>query len=68
EASSFTKHQIELFEEVIEHLKQAGINPGIRHIQNSYGILNYPHLQYEYCRPGLLYMGVTSDDQIPIQT
>lgn len=68
EASSFTKHQIELFEEVIEHLKQTGINPGIRHIQNSYGILNYPHLQYEYCRPGLLYMGVTSDDQIPIQT
>ena len=55
---SFTTKQIQF----------QGIDPGIRHLQNSYGILNYPELEYEYCRPGLLYMGVTSDDQIPIQT
>lgn len=53
---------------MIENLKQLGIQPGIRHIQNSYGILNYPELEYEYCRPGLLYMGVTSDDSVPIKT
>ena len=68
ECKSFTSKQIELFDEVIENLKQLGIQPGIRHIQNSYGILNYPELEYEYCRPGLLYMGVTSDDSIPIKT
>ena len=62
----FTENQIRLFKEVIDNLKEAGIDCGIRHIQNSYGILNYMDLEMDYCRPGLLYMGVTSDDQIPI--
>ncbi|MFR9255107.1 MAG: alanine racemase C-terminal domain-containing protein, partial [Merdibacter sp.] len=30
--------------------------------------LNYPQLSYDYVRPGLLYMGVTSDDEIAINT
>lgn len=68
DCKDFTTKQIQLFDEVIENLKKLGIEPGIRHIQNSYGILNYPELEYEYCRPGLLYMGVTSDDSIPIKT
>lgn len=68
DCKAFTQKQIALFDEVIDLLKKEGIDPGIRHIQNSYGILNYPQLEYEYCRPGLLYMGVTSDDQIPIET
>ena len=66
DAKTFTKHQIGLFDEVLEQLKAQGIEPGITHIQNSYGILNYLDLGYDYCRPGLLYMGVTSDDEIPI--
>ena len=47
-------------------LRVAGIEPGITHLQNSYGILNYGHLNYDYVRPGLLFLGVTSDDTIPI--
>ena len=66
ESKSFTQHQIELFQEVCENLKAEGIDPGLKHIQNSYGILNYQDLGMDYCRPGLLYMGVTSDDEIPI--
>lgn len=66
---AFTKHQITLFDRVLEELKQAGIKPGLTHLQNSYGIINYPDLQYDYVRPGLLHLGVTSDDQIKtIQT
>ncbi|MBP3853156.1 MAG: alanine racemase [Erysipelotrichaceae bacterium] len=68
EPKQFTLHQIELFEEVLHRLKEQGIKPGITHIQNSYGILNYKDLGYDYCRPGLLYMGVTSDDSIPIDS
>ncbi len=63
---AYSDHQVELFEEVLTNLKKVGIDPGIRHIQNSYGILNFGDLGYDYCRPGLLYMGVTSDDTIPI--
>lgn len=66
ESRNFTRHQMDLFNEVIDRLKKDGIDPGVRHIQNSYGILNYLDAGYDYCRPGLLYMGVTSDDSIPI--
>lgn len=66
ESRRYTQEQIALFDEAIDRLKKMGIDAGIRHIQNSYGILNYQDLGYEYCRPGLLYMGVTSDDAIPI--
>lgn len=66
DAKEFTMHQIELFDQVIQNLKEQGVNPGLTHIQNSYGILNYMDLGYDYCRPGLLYMGVTSDDSIDI--
>ncbi|OUN62437.1 alanine racemase [Faecalitalea cylindroides] len=66
DSRTFTENQIRLFKEVIDNLKKEGINCGIKHIQNSYGILNYMDLGMDYCRPGLLYMGVTSDDQIPI--
>lgn len=68
EASDFTQHQIELFNECTKRLNQEGIQVGLRHIQNSYGILNYGDLGMDYCRPGLLYMGVTSDEQIVTQS
>ncbi|WP_289117552.1 alanine racemase [uncultured Dubosiella sp.] len=68
DALSFTKRQIALFDEAVERLRAEGIDPGARHIQNSYGILNYHDLGYDYCRPGLLYMGVTSDDAIEINS
>ena len=47
DCTEFTKKQIQLFDEVIDLLKSQGIDPGIRHLQNSYGILNYPELEYE---------------------
>lgn len=53
-----------LYEEAISYLKEEGIDPGLRHIQNSYGILNYGDLGFDYCRPGLLFNGMTSDDSI----
>ncbi len=64
EDEAFTKHQIELFDRVLQALNDAGIQPGITHLQNSYGIINYPDLHYDYVRPGLLHLGVGSDDTI----
>lgn len=66
ESREFTRSQMKLFNELTSRLKEDGYNPGECHIQNSYGILNYGNAGYDYCRPGLLYMGVTSDDTIPI--
>lgn len=66
EPISFTRRQIDWFEKAIRTVEEAGYNPGLRHIQNSYGILNYGDLGCDYARPGLLYLGVTQDDSIPI--
>lgn len=64
---TYTTHQIELFEKVLSDIKEAGYDYGIRHIHNSYGCLNYYDIEYEYARPGIILLGSTSDDQIPIR-
>lgn len=57
---NFTKNQINNFNNLIDNLKKLGYNPGKVHVQSSYGILNYPHLKYDYVRPGIIMYGVNS--------
>ncbi|MGL5978592.1 MAG: alanine racemase [Erysipelotrichaceae bacterium] len=64
---AYTRNQIVLYEEVLAMLAAHQIPKQITHLQNSYGILNYPELSYDYVRPGLLHLGLTSDIDIPIQ-
>lgn len=61
---AFTQEQIRCFDALLAELKNSGIHPGLTHLQNSYGIINYPDLHYDYVRPGLLHLGVTSNDQL----
>lgn len=63
----FTTHQHDLYEKVLNDLKKSGIDPKKTHLQNSYGVLNYRY-DYDYVRPGLLLLGVTSDDTIAIKS
>jgi serine/alanine racemase len=57
---AYTHLQIRRFEQVIKELKAVDINPGILHIQSSYGIMNYPDLNYGLARPGIALYGVRS--------
>lgn len=68
DAKAYTDQQVQLYERVLSDLKAAGIDYGLTHLQNSYGVLNYGHLEYDYVRPGLLFLGATSNDAIPIAT
>ena len=56
----FTKSQIEKFTGVVKKLKEKGYNPGKQHLQSSYGIYNYPELENDYVRPGIMLFGVQS--------
>ena len=47
ESEEFTLRQMELFDEAASRLKAEGIDPGLRHIQNTYGILNYGNRGYD---------------------
>ena len=58
----FTNKQITNFFETIKTLQNLGYNTGKIHIQASYGILNYPELNCDYVRPGIIMYGVYSDE------
>ncbi|NMA93479.1 MAG: alanine racemase [Clostridiales bacterium] len=57
----FTKGQIEFVYKAKEELLAAGIDPGIVHIQNSYGSVNYSPLKADYARFGILMYGAHQD-------
>lgn len=59
---AYTMHQIELYEKVLEELRAEGIDYGLTHLQNSYGAINYPELDYDYSRIGILLVGNASND------
>ncbi|MBE5867621.1 MAG: serine racemase VanT catalytic subunit [Lachnospiraceae bacterium] len=59
---AFTLEQIGRFEQVTAWLHRQGIKGFSRHLQGSYGMLNYPWLQYDYCRPGIALYGLLSQE------
>ena len=61
EPDNFTKMQLENFNVIIEQLEKEGINVGLKHIMNSFGILRFNDKKYDLVRPGLLMYGVSPD-------
>ncbi len=64
---AFTRGQIDSFYELIDALRDSGVNIPKLHIQSSYGLLNYPDLACDYARAGIALYGVLSspnDDTI----
>ena len=61
EPDNFTKYQIENFNQILEQLEKEGINVGLKHIMNSFGILRFNDKKYDLVRPGLLMYGVSPD-------
>lgn len=56
----FTNKQVATFNQTIKWLESQQLPTGKQHIQASYGILNYPNLQYDYVRAGIALYGVLS--------
>ena len=65
EPDNFTRIQINNFDKIIEELKKDGINVGLKHIMNSFGILRFNDKKYDLVRPGLLMYGVSYDPNNP---
>ena len=63
ESREFTKMQIDNFFTCINKLKSLNCNVGKIHIQSSYGIFNYPNLECDYIRPGIIMYGVYSSSE-----
>ena len=54
----FTEHQIELFDEVVSHARERGMEPPVLHVANSAGTLVYQDARYTMVRCGLALYGV----------
>ncbi len=58
--ADFTLQQIRRFDGLVQALKKKGLQPPALHVQSSYGLLNYPKLQYDYVRVGIALYGCLS--------
>ncbi len=56
--SKYTKHQTTIFNIVIDECKKENINFKIKHIANSYGMLNFPDSRLDMVRTGLAVYGI----------
>lgn len=70
EDKEYTLKQVGKFNSVINNLHLSGIKDFKTHIQGSYGVLNYPELQFDYARIGIALYGVLSNslDTIAAET
>ncbi len=57
----YTYEQIALFDTLTDNLKAKGLPIKVRHLQASYGLLNYPEIMSDYARIGISLYGAESD-------
>ncbi|MGE5304684.1 MAG: alanine racemase [Alphaproteobacteria bacterium] len=57
-AGDYTKNQLEIFADVIERLRAAGITPALVHLANSAATITLPAAHFNMVRPGLMLYGI----------
>lgn len=62
----FTQTQFKRFTDVIDKLGVLGVKFRLRHCCNSAGLLNYPEMQLDMVRPGIILYGLTPSVGMPI--
>lgn len=53
--------QLERFGAAVANMRSRGLDPGLLHLQNSYGAANYTQLGFDFARLGILMYGADSD-------
>ena len=59
---AYTKKQIEIFKQVVDSIRQLGIDPGLCHAANSSAVFEYPESHFDMVRPGLVIYGYYPGD------
>lgn len=62
----FTKVQFGRFMQAIEKLSENGLKFRLRHCCNSAGLLNFPEMQLDMVRPGIILYGLTPAVGMPV--
>lgn len=61
----FTRLQYELFDNAVFRLKQRGVSFEIRHCSNSAAILQYPEMNFDMVRAGIILYGLYPSADVP---
>jgi len=59
---SFSNTQMDMFFDIVNRLREKGLNTGKLHVHSSYGIYNYPETRCDYARPGVMMYGIQSQN------
>lgn len=62
----FTRTQFERFIRAVALLEEQGLRFSLRHCCNSAGLLNYPEMQLDMVRPGIILYGLTPAVGMPL--
>ena len=55
---AFTRHQVDIFNKLIQRLERSGIHIPMQHAANSMGIIHYKNSHFNFVRPGLILYGL----------
>ena len=61
---SYTKQQLERFDEVLSFYEKKSLEIPLRHIANSGAVLQYPESYYDLVRPGIMLYGVYPSEEV----
>lgn len=64
DGEEFTLRQFACFKEAIDTLENRGIHFAIRHCANSGAVVDYPELQLDMVRPGIILYGMEPSDSV----
>ena len=65
EDPSFTRQQIERFDEALSFFERRGLPTPVRHLANSGAVLQHPEATYDMVRPGLMLYGIYPSATVP---
>jgi alanine racemase len=64
DGEAFTRQQYACFREAVARLEQSGIRFSIHHCANSGAVMDYPELDFDMVRPGIILYGLMPSDKI----
>ena len=64
ESRAFTQRQYDRFTDVCRQLEEKGIAPGLRHCCNSGAVVQYPQMQLDMVRPGIILYGLAPSEEL----
>jgi len=61
---SYADRQLEIFLDVVNHLRRAGLEPPIKHAANSAALIDMPDSHLDMVRPGIATYGLYPSDEV----